>query len=162
MPKNTVLNYLEANDIVFEVVDHEPIFTIGQLNDIEDFPDKDKVAKNLFLRNDSGKQHYLVLLRSDKTVDLKALRKQIGSSRLGFASEERLMTHLKLTKGSVTPLAVINDETKTIPVIIDKDLQRETRIGVHPNTNTATIWLSHDQLVKAIKSHGNDVFYVEI
>lgn len=160
--KEKVISYLDEKAIDYEVFDHEAIFTIAQLYDIEAFPDKEKVAKNLFLRNGNGKQHYLVILRADKTIDLKELRAQIGSSRLGFASEERLMKHLKLSKGSVTPLSVINDETMNIPVLIDKDLCNEKKIGVHPNTNTATVWLSHKELVKAIESHGNKVVHIEV
>lgn len=161
IPKKQVITYLETNNIPYEVIDHEPIYTITQLNDM-DYPDKEKVAKNLFLRNDSGKSHYLVLVRSDKKVDLKDLRQQIGSSRLGFASEERLMKHIGITKGSVSPLGVINDTSESIPVLIDEDLRGEMRIGVHPNTNTATLWMTHDSIVKAIESHGNAVMHVRI
>lgn len=160
--KEQVVSFLNQYDIPYEMIEHEPIYTISQLYDIASFPDKDKVAKNLFLRNDGGNQHYLVIVRSDKSVDLKDLRRQIGASRLGFASEERLMTHLKLEKGSVTPLGIINDETKKIPVLIDRDLMSETKIGVHPNTNSATIWLSYEHLVKAVECHGNPVFHVVV
>lgn len=162
MPKKAVIEYLDSMQIEYEVIDHDAIFTITQLEEIDDFKDKDKIAKNLFLRNDNGKKHYLVLVRSDKTVDLKDLRKQIGSSRLSFGSEERLMKHLKLTKGSVSPLAIINDDTKSIPVYIDIDLKTEKKIGVHPNINTSTVWLSHDELVKAITLHGNPISHVTI
>jgi Ala-tRNA(Pro) deacylase len=162
MQKKAVIEYLDSNSIEYDVIDHDAIFTITQLEDFNNFPDKEKIAKNLFLRNDRGKKHYLVLVRSDKTVDLKDLRRQINSSRLSFASEERLMKHLKLTKGSVSPLAIINDNTKEIPVYIDKDLMSEEKIGVHPNINTSTIWISHDELVKAIKLHGNPVMHVAI
>jgi len=162
MQRTAVLQFLDNNNIIYEIIDHEPLFTIAQLNDMENFPDKEKVGKNLFLRNYNGKQHYLVIVRSDKTVDLKDLRMQIGSSRLSFASEERLMKHLKIKKGSVTPLAVINDETKSIPVIIDHDLENESKIGVHPNINTSTVWLSYEELIKTIKANGNPIIHVTI
>ena len=159
--KEQVIHYLERNDIVYDIMEHEAIFTITQLNGM-DYPDKEKVAKNLFLRNDGGNRHYLVLVRADKKVDLKDLRKQIGSSRLGFASEDRLMKHLKITKGSVSPMGIINDDTRSIPVLIDSDLAGELKIGVHPNINTATLWMSHKNIVKAIESHGNVVIHVSI
>lgn len=162
LPKEQVTSYLKKHEISYEIIEHEPIYTITQLNGMEGYPDKEKVAKNLFLRNDSGKNHYLVLVRGDKKVDLKDLRNQIGSSRLGFASEERLVKHLKITKGSVSPLGIINDETKGIQVFIDVDLIDEDKIGVHPNINTATLWMSHENIVKAIESHGNEVIHVVI
>lgn len=159
--KKQVISYLDHNKIPFEVFDHEPIYTIGQLDEM-DYPDKDKLAKNLFLRNGSGKCHYLVVVRSDKKVDLKQLRQQIGSSRLSFASEERLMKHMGLTKGSVSPLGILNDATASIPVLMDQDLMGQEKIGLHPNINTATLWMSHENIVKAIEGHGNEVIHVLI
>ena len=35
-------------------------------------------------------------------------------------------------------------------------------IGIHPNDNTATIWLKVDDLIDIIKKHGNDINIVEI
>lgn len=160
--KEQALAYLQEKEIAYNLIEHPPIFTITELNALADYPDKEKVAKNLFLRNDGGNRHYLVLVRSDKKVNLKTLRQQIGSSRLGFASEERLMKHLKLTKGSVSPLGIINDLSKSIPVLIDEDLKGATKIGIHPNINSATLWMAHADIVNAIESHGNEVIHVSI
>jgi Ala-tRNA(Pro) deacylase len=95
------------------------------------------------------------VLRKDKKADLKELQAQLGTSRLGFASEERLQKYLNLTKGAVTPLGVLNDETRTIEVIFDRDLDGQACLGVHPNDNTATVWLSFESLVKFVADHGN-------
>ena len=35
-------------------------------------------------------------------------------------------------------------------------------IGIHPNDNTATVWLKADDLVKIIKDHGTEVNVFEI
>lgn len=35
-------------------------------------------------------------------------------------------------------------------------------IGIHPNDNTATVWLKGPDLVKVIEDHGNTVNLVEI
>jgi Ala-tRNA(Pro) deacylase len=86
---------------------------------------------------------------------LKDLREKIGSSRLSFASEERLMKHLGLTKGSVTPLGVINNEDRQVEVYFDEDLVSEEIIGVHPNENDVTVWLSFQALRTAIENNGN-------
>lgn len=45
-------------------------------------------------------------------ADLKALAKEIGSTPLSMASEERLYKHLGLTPGSVTPFGLINNSDK--------------------------------------------------
>ena len=51
-------------------------------------------CKNLFLRNQKGNRHYLVILLHSKKADLRAVADQIGDGKLSFASPERLMTHL--------------------------------------------------------------------
>ena len=34
-------------------------------------------------------------------------------------------------------------------------------IGVHPNENTATVWIKTNELIDIIKEHGNDVCIYE-
>lgn len=152
--KEKVYKYLDEHKITYSVSQHPPIHTIDALDEY-DIPNKDKIAKNLFLRNDNGKKHYLITIRQDKNVDLKDLRQKIGSSRLSFASEERLMEQLGLTKGSVTPLGVINSENPKVEVYFDEDLVDEEIIGVHPNENDATVWLSYQSIKEIIESKGN-------
>lgn len=152
--KEKVYEYLDQHNITYTVSEHPPIHTIDALEEY-DIPNKDKIAKNLFLRNDNGKKHYLITIRQDKKVDLKDLREKIGSSRLSFASEERLMEQLGLTKGSVTPLGVINNKSTKVEVYFDKDLVDEEIIGVHPNENDATVWLSYQSIKQIIESIGN-------
>ena len=36
------------------------------------------------------------------------------------------------------------------------------RIGVHPNDNTATVWLRADDLAALIREHGNPVHIAEL
>lgn len=161
MTMNRVTAYLNQLKINYELVKHPPIFTIDELDD-HAIVNKHLIAKNLFLRNDNGKQHYLVTLCQDKIVDLKALRSQIGSSRLGFASEERLMKYIGLTKGSVTPMGVLNDNDNQVIVCVDKDLMTQSIVGVHPNTNEATLWIKPSDMIKAIKHHGNLVEMIDV
>ena len=35
-------------------------------------------------------------------------------------------------------------------------------IGVHPNDNTATVWLKAEDLIRIIENNGNEVHVVEI
>ncbi len=65
--------------------------------------------------------------------------------------------------GFVSPLGVLNDESKSVIVYLDKDFWEYNEIiGVHPNDNTATIWLNVKDLVKIIEEHGNRVHIVKI
>ena len=49
-------------------------------------------CKNLFLRNQKGNRHYLVIVEHTKRADLRRVADQIGDGKLSFASPERLMT----------------------------------------------------------------------
>lgn len=120
------------------------------------------VCKNLFLRDEKGKRHFLVVLDKDKKADLKSIQKQQGSTKLSFASAKRLDKYLKLEKGEVTPLGVINDVDASVEVVFDDDLIEKTRLGVHPNTNTATVWISFEDLKKVIEQNGNKIKYLNI
>ena len=47
-------------------------------------------CKNLFLRNQKGSRHFLVVLAITRRADLAALGDLFGERKLGFASPERL------------------------------------------------------------------------
>ena len=79
-----------------------------------------------------------MIIREDKQADLKKVRDEIGSSRLSFASAERLMKYLNIEPGSVSPLGILNDKECVVPVFFDEDLKEYEYIAVHPNDNTAT------------------------
>src|SRR2546423_12661430 len=99
-------------------------------------------CKNLFLRNQKGTRHYLVVLTASKKADLRAVANQIGDGKLSFASPERLMTHLGLTPGSVSPFGLINDREHAVRVVVDRDFQSSSRLAFHPNINTATVTIA--------------------
>ena len=84
-----VLALLEREGVRFALVRHGAAHTIEELNalGIEGAAD---VAKNLFLRDDKKRDYYLVTVRQDKRVDLKALRRALGSRPLSFGRTRSL------------------------------------------------------------------------
>ena len=50
---------------------------------------------------------------------------------------------------------------KRIDVYLDKEFEGK-KIAVHPNDNTATIYLQADDLIRFIKEHGNEVELSEL
>lgn len=114
------------------------------------------------MKNYNGEKHYLVVVKGDKKADLKSIKSQIQSSTLSFTSEERLEKYLGILKGAVTPLGIINDKDQCVNVVIDDDLKNQALIGVHPNVNTATVFISYDDMIKFISTFGNEILYVNI
>ena len=56
---------------------------------------------------------------------------------------------------------ILNDENCIVKVVIDKIFEN-TNIAVHPNSNTASVWLKTTDLVSIIKEHGNLVEFMDI
>lgn len=159
--RQKVYETLDRMKISYDVTEHTAVFTIEEMEQLN-LSALGEVAKNLFLRDDKKEKYYLILLQKDKKADLKKIQQQLDSRPLSFASEDALQACFQLEKGSVTPLGVLNDTKNKVHVAIDKDLGACRRIGVHPNENTATLWISPVDLDAVIKASGNALCYIEI
>ena len=58
-------------------------------------------------------------------------------------------------KGSVTPFGILNDAERKVEVYLDEDVMSAPFIGIHPNDNTATIFIRPEDLQSLIVKHGN-------
>ncbi len=160
MNKEEIRRFLSERQIAYEWVEHEAVFTMEEMERLC-IEQKGEDAKNLFLRDAKGKRHFLLTVQKDKQVDLKQLRMQMGTTALSFASEERLQTYMKLTKGSVTPFGILNDEQRMVEVWMDTDFQGKV-MGVHPNENTATVWIACADMCRLIEEHGNVLQFIHV
>jgi Ala-tRNA(Pro) deacylase len=152
---------LHALGIPFTRHVHPPVATVGQAERHWTGIDATH-CKNLFLRNQKGTTHYLVVVPHLKRVDLKAVAAQIGDGKLSFGSPARLLTHLGLTPGSVSPFGLINDREHCVRVVLDRDLQSAERVSFHPNINTATLVVSRLDFTRFLESCGNPVQFVTV
>lgn len=159
--KEQVCGVLDAAGIPYERIDHPAAFTMEDLERMA-LPQVKTIAKNLFLRDSSGKHHFLVVVDGHRQVDLKALKVLIGSSRLSFGSDERLMEHLGLTQGSVSALGILNDPEGTVKVVFDSALKRREIIGLHPNINTACLFMKLADLERFLTDHGHAPLWVDM
>ena len=157
MNRQQIYDYLQENSIWHEITEHKAVYNMAELAEVPcPYPEAD--AKNLFVRDDKKQNYYLITVKGEKRVNLKAFRKAQGTRNLSFASAEDLMERLGLIPGAVTPLGVLNDETRSVKVFLDQDfLQEPGLVGVHPNENTATVWLKAEDLIRIIREHGNEV-----
>ncbi|WEV55175.1 prolyl-tRNA synthetase associated domain-containing protein [Leuconostocaceae bacterium ESL0723] len=157
MGKDEIYKYLDKKDIWHEITEHQAAYNMADIANVNlPYPDAD--AKNLFVRDDKKRNYYLITVKGDKRVNLKAFRQENGTRPLSFASERDLLAIMDLRPGSVTPLGILNDSDRRVHFFIDKDFLEESGlIGVHPNDNTATVWLKTADLIDIIKEHGNDV-----
>lgn len=160
--REEVLKKLQELNIEYKEIEHIPVFTIEDMDNLGNIFENAKICKNLFVRDQKGKRHFLIVMPEEKRAPLSEIAEKIGSTKLSFASNERLMKYLKLTPGSVTPLAIINDEENAVEVIFDEDLKKEKLLGVHPCVNTSTILITPSNLEKYVKELNNKLKYIKI
>ncbi len=156
--KEDIYRLLREKGIAFESMEHSPVYTMEDMEQCH-ITDKGTVCKNLFLRDAKGKNHFLVTVPNAKQVNLKALAEQIGSTKLSFASGERLAKYLKVQQGCVSPFGILNDETKSVTFVADEDLRNDSEVGIHPNDNTASVWIAFRDLQTLIEAHGNEIMF---
>ncbi|MGN0363624.1 MAG: prolyl-tRNA synthetase associated domain-containing protein [Bilifractor sp.] len=160
MNKQEIYKWLTDQHLSYEVTEHKAVFNMEELNEVKlPYPEWD--AKNLFVRDDKKRNYYLITVKGDKRVNLKEFRRQHGLRSLNFASAEDLLEIMGLTPGSVTPLGILNDTECRVRFYLDEEFSGN-RIGVHPNDNTATVWMMADDLIELIRQHGNTAEFVEI
>ncbi len=160
MNKEETYQYLRDQKISYEITEHPAVFNMEELDAVElPYPEWD--AKNLFVRDDKKKNYYLITVKGDKRVNLKEFRKQQGLRPLSFASAEELLEIMTLQPGSVSPLGLLNDEERQVRFFLDSEFDGN-KIGIHPNDNTATVWLQAKDLMELIEKHGNEAEFVDV
>lgn len=143
-----LVKYLDEHKISYKIHEHPPVFTVAESKSLI----KNKGyfhTKSLFLRDDK-KRFYLVCMSANKRLDIKLLERVLGVKKLNFGSPEELKERLNLTPGSVSIFGTIY--AKDVSLIVDKEIWLASSSGFHPNINTATLELDHNNLEKFFNS----------
>ncbi len=152
---------LDSLEIPFEYYAHPAAPTVEEAaqywKDLDAFH-----CKNLFFRNHKGNRHYLVILEHRKVLEIKRLEQSLRQGKLSFASPKRLMKHLGLTPGSVTPFGLINDTEKHVHVFLDETLQQAHSISFHPCINTASLVVPYEGFIRFLSHCGNSWEYFKM
>lgn len=81
-----------------------------------ELPTRKQMPKTSLSGTIKRRNYFLITVRGDKRVDLKAFAKDHGTRRLSFASAEDLMEMLGVAPGSVSPFGILNDEERKVTV----------------------------------------------
>ena len=187
--RRRVCDVFDALGIPYEVFIHPPIFSAAERADKQVVVDG-LICKNLFLRNKEKSNYYLFTLPIDKRADLIALQKALGETRLSFGDADTLWEMLHIHPGSVSLLNIIGDNNhgdanhgdgpfdrqayqKVRPrdwrprdwplrFLVDAEVLKETRIGVHPNDNAATIVFPPERLADIFAHYKADFEFISL
>ncbi len=153
---------LDELKIPYLRLDHEPTPSIEACHEVDKLLGIE-ICKNLFLCTASHTGHCLLMMPGTKPFRTKDLSRQIGSSRLSFASPEEMEALLDLTPGSVSVLGLMNDREHKVRLLIDRDLLTQQYVGCHPCVNTASLKLRLDDLLTKFLPHtGHEPTFVEL
>lgn len=163
-----LLAFLEAQNIPHETATHAAVFTVEESAALlASLPPGSPGGpggghcKSLFVKTKKG-ELFLVVMSGEKRLDIKALGEKLGVGRLSFCSPERLLEHLGVTPGSVTPFSLINDPDGAVQVVLDKGMLEHDQLHYHPLINSMTTLISRDGLYQFLKAVKHDPIELEL
>lgn len=161
--RKALIELLTNNNITSRLIEHPAVFTVEtmmeHLGDIQD----GLVTKNLFLK-DKKKKLWLLTAVHSKEVKLAELAKTVGApGGLRFADEAVMIEKLGVAQGCATPLAIFNDSSNDVRLIVDSDLLKDnTMVYSHPMENTATLGMTSADFRKFIESTKHEPIVVDL
>lgn len=177
-----VLDFLEINDIKYDIYTHPSLFTIEEALEYWNKIDATHVdgsgplhCKNLFMRNHKGNRHYLISYDCHKNLDIHSLEHMLHQGKLSFASPERMERCLGVKPGSVCLFGLIHDinlenadpkelfeNGHRVKFFYDADILKSDYVSFHPCDNTATVVISRDDFLKFLSLWGGESEALEI
>ncbi|AOJ91120.1 hypothetical protein WS87_30750 [Burkholderia sp. MSMB0856] len=148
--KDGVLKLLEETGIPFSCEEHSSVSNMTESGMLA-LSVTGTRCKNLLLQDKKGRC-FLVVTTATKSLDLAGVAETIGSKRLSFASGDKLFELLGIRTGSLSPLALVNDEATRVRLVIDAELDGEEIFLFHPLENNASVSLSRSALDTFLRS----------
>lgn len=156
-----IFDFMTTHHVAYARHDHPAVFTVAEADRlVPDLPGAR--TKNLFLRDDKGRRHFLILIRSDKRVNLNKLEGLLGTKRIRFGSARRLKKHLGVDPGAVSLLAIHNDPRHAVEVVMDRDLWQSEAFLFHPLVNTSTLVMSKADIERFMAATGHALTVLDV
>ncbi len=153
---------LDELGIEYSRVDHAPADTIEDCLAVEKVIGVG-ICKNLFVTNRTKTEYYVIMMSGHKPFRTADVSKKVGSSRLSFAPAEAMAEMLEVTPGSVTVLALNNDKSGRVKLVIDRDIVESEYVRCHPCINTSTLkFKTADLLNKLLPAIGHTPLVIDI
>ena len=160
-----LLDMLTVGGFSVQRIDHIPLRTVADSKQVRDgflsAEDGGGHIKNLYLR-DKKKQNFLVVLPEDADVDLKTLSDKMGAARLSFGSADRLLEHLGVRPGAVTPLAMVTGVHHDVTLFMDSSLRDVKCLYMHPLVNDRTVGMSPADVERFLGQKGVKINWLDL
>lgn len=153
MDTTALLFLLHHLGIPHTVHEHAPVMTVAESARLR-AAIPGMTCKCLFLRSKDGR-FWLAAAPAAMRVDLKALQRELGCSRLSFADAGEMLALLGVTPGAATLFAAVNDTRGEVTLVMEKSLLEADLFCFHPLVNTATVSLAPEGMLKFLAHTGH-------
>ncbi len=140
-----ILHYLNSNDIFYQVVEHDPIFTMEESKTIAGFSLKQGL-KSLLLKADKN-DFILLVLPGHKKLDSKKAKQILHAKDLRFATPEEVKKIMHCEIGSCFPFGNLIP----IQMIVDESLLKNKFVTFTPGVHHKTIKMHWKDYYKIIQ-----------
>ncbi|QTJ36225.1 prolyl-tRNA synthetase associated domain-containing protein [Dolosigranulum pigrum] len=160
-PYQPVADKLNALNIDFQLVEHEPALTTEQADQfIEGIPSVR--TKTMFLTDKKKRQFYLVIMDDSQRLDMDRFQEITGESKIKLGFEDSLQAKMSLYFGIVSPFGLLNNTDRDIQNSFDQAIMDKDRMSFHPNTNEKTIFITTPDLLTFLDHLGYTPHIVEL
>lgn len=146
-----LLKHLEKNKVAYAVVPHRTVYTAYDLAATLK-RDLGSVVKTILISADKG--YALVMLPANRRIDLKKIKKFLGSKTVGIAKESAQKKVLAITNTAVTPFAMLYGEFQ---VIADRSLPRVKKLIVPSGSFEESFEMTWQNLSKGTQAIVADI-----
>lgn len=145
-----VTGYLLSSGCKFEVIEHEPFTSTEEAAQFAGVELR-QGAKSLLLR--SVGNFVLAVIPSDKQLDSKKMKRELGTQRLSFASPEELFDNTSCMPGTCHPFGNVN----SIPTYVDKTVSHNDTIAFNAGLYTKTIMMAYADYQNIVQPYQVDI-----
>lgn len=140
-PFNKIISILQAGNVNYQIIEHEPVYTSTQAESISGLT-LSQGAKALLLKAD--KNFVLVVLPGDRRVDFDKLKQVLSAKKVRFAVEDEVKEIMHCGLGACYPIgSFLNLRTVADPSLMENEM-----IAFNPGVNDKSIILNSADYVK--------------
>lgn len=158
-PEKPLFALLDRLGIRTTTATHDKVFTVADSARVKtDIPGGH--TKNLFMKDRRG-QLVLISAHAESQLPLNQVHRVLGCQRLSFTDAPLLWDALGVTPGSVTGLALMNDQAGRVKFVADEALFAFETLNFHPLRNDMTTSVSRADFLAFAEATGHTVTRVD-
>ncbi|OAE34944.1 hypothetical protein AXG93_593s1000 [Marchantia polymorpha subsp. ruderalis] len=168
--KESLLAFLEVNQIEAKTYDHPKVLTVEEQSAIvlvfqiwlTSLYSGSPTGPDVYLNWNGSSMSARWLKTSALSTSLLSQRLGLGKSGLRMAPEDIMQASLKVPLGCVTPFALQNDSARSVTLLLDEGFRMKSKVFFHPLSNDATTAVSPSGLDKFLRLIGREPVYVDL